>query len=106
MAPPNVKLKPRVSPTVEQWAVLGSNHWPPLVESQIAQVWRRTAGPADFQAPMRHCAEICSHNRKQKARVCGPFAVGGTGIEPVTPSLSSGCSDGDDLSLSLLFLLK
>src|SRR6266496_6576044 len=29
--------------------------------------------------------------------------MGGTGLEPVTPSLSSGFSDGDDLSLSPTF---
>jgi hypothetical protein len=30
------------------------------------------------QAPNRHCAEICSFDRKQKARLSGPFEVGGT----------------------------
>jgi hypothetical protein len=41
------------------------------------------------QAPTRHCARTRRHTRKQKARICGPFVVGGTGLEPVTPSLST-----------------
>jgi hypothetical protein len=63
---------------------------PSFVEHRIRDFARIAGGRTrQSQAPTRHCAEICSHARKQKARVRGPFEVGGTGLEPVTPSLSS-----------------